>query len=69
MKLRRKIIKVKTPYGNIRVKTAEIGNKTRFSLEYQDLKKIAQKNNLSLRELRNELTKFVEQKIFRQTPS
>lgn len=69
LKLRRKIIKVKTPYGNIRVKTAEIGNKTRFSLEYQDLKKIAQKNNLSLRELRNELTKFVEKKIFRQTPS
>jgi uncharacterized protein (DUF111 family) len=51
------------------VKIAEIGNKTRFSLEYQDLKKIAQKNNLSLKELRNELTKFVEQKIFRQTPS
>lgn len=69
LKLRRKIIKVKTPYGNIRVKTAEIGNKTRFSLEYQDLKKIAQKNNLSIRELRNELTKFVEKKIFRQTPS
>ena len=69
LKLRRKIIKVKTPYGNIRVKTAEIENKTRFSLEYQDLKKIAQKNNLSLRELRNELTKFVEKKIFRQTPS
>ncbi|MBA7536592.1 Pyridinium-3,5-bisthiocarboxylic acid mononucleotide nickel insertion protein [subsurface metagenome] len=69
LKLRRKIINVKTPYGNIKVKIAEIGNKTRFSLEYQDLKKIAQKNNLSLRELRNELTKFVEQKIFRQTPS
>jgi len=69
LKLRRKIIKVKTPYGDIRVKTAEIGNKTRFSLEYQDLKKIAQKNNLSLRELRNELTKLVEKKIFRQTPS
>ncbi len=63
--LPRKIVTIKSPYGNIRVKKVARGNKIKFSLEYRDLKKIAQKNNLSIRELRNELTRFVEKKIFK----
>jgi hypothetical protein len=63
IKLKRHILKLSTPYGGIRVKIAEYNGKKKFSLEYQDLKKLAKKNNKSIRELRNRLTRFVEQKI------
>ena len=65
LKLKRHITKVKSPYGAMRVKIIEYGGKKRFSLEYQDLKKIALKSNLPLKKLRTELTKFVEKMMFK----
>lgn len=60
--LERRIIKLPSPYGTIRVKVVTYGRKRRFSLEYQDLKKMALKNNISIRRLRAELTRLVEKK-------
>ncbi len=63
--LPREIITLKSPYGTIRVKKAKHGNKTKFSLEYRDVKKIAQENNLPMSVLRNELMRFVEKKFLK----
>ena len=62
LKLKRHIVKLPSPYGTIRTKIVEYGGKKRFSLEYQDVKRIAVKNNLSIRRVRAELTKLVEKK-------
>lgn len=58
--LPRKILKITSPYGLIRVKVSKHRNKTRFSLEYRDIKKLASKHNLSMLEMRAKLTMFVE---------
>lgn len=58
--LPRKILKIKSPYGPIRIKLTKYRKKTRFSLEYQDIKKLARKHKVSVLEMRNKLTKFVE---------
>ena len=63
LKLKRKIVKIDSPYGKIRTKIVEYGNKKKFSLEYQDLKRIALKNNLPIRKLRTELNCFVQKQI------
>jgi len=63
--LPRETVAIKSPYGTIRAKRAFYGSKVKLSLEYHDLKKIAQKKNLSMRELRNELMQFVEKKILK----
>ena len=63
--LPRETVAIKSPYGTIRVKKAFYGNKVKLSLEYHDLKTIAQKKNLSMTELRNELMQFVEKRIFK----
>ena len=63
LKLKRKSIKIDSPYGKIRTKIVEYGNKKRFSLEYQDLKRIALKNKLPIRKLRTELNCFVQKQI------
>jgi uncharacterized protein (TIGR00299 family) protein len=60
--LPREIVTLKSPYGTIRVKKAKHGNKTKLSLEYRDVKRIAQRKNLSMSVLRNELMRFVEKK-------
>lgn len=63
--LPREIVTLESPYGTIRVKKARHGNRTKLSLEYRDLKRIAQENNLSLSVLRNELMRFVEKKLLK----
>jgi len=63
LKLKRKSIKIDSPYGKIRTKIVEYGNKKRLSLEYQDLKRIALKNKLPIRKLRTELNCFVQKQI------
>jgi uncharacterized protein (TIGR00299 family) protein len=63
LKLKRSISKLATPYGLIRVKVIEHDGKKRFSLEYQDVKKIALKKKISLQKLRTELRKFVAKKV------
>ena len=63
LKLKRQIIKIPSPYGKIRVKITKYRDKKRFSLEYQDLKKITLQNNLPIRKLRAELTKLIQRHI------
>ena len=63
--LPRKILKIKSPYGLIRVKVSKHRNRTRFSLEYQDIKKLASKHKLSMIEMRDKLTRFVEKQKLR----
>lgn len=63
--LPREIVALKSRYGTIRVKKALYNNKVKFSLEYRDLKRIAQKHNLPIGELRNELMLFVEKTMLR----
>ena len=49
VKLFRAIEKVTTPFGDIRVKVAKIGNEVvRVTPEYEDMKMLANKNNISL---------------------
>uniref|UniRef100_A0A7C4TI97 Nickel pincer cofactor biosynthesis protein LarC n=1 Tax=candidate division WOR-3 bacterium TaxID=2052148 RepID=A0A7C4TI97_UNCW3 len=60
IKLHRNVVNLSTPYGKLRVKTFLYNNIKRFSIEYQDLKKIALKFNKPLKDLRQELTGYVE---------
>jgi uncharacterized protein (TIGR00299 family) protein len=61
--LPRKTIKLPSPYGKIRVKLTKYRAKKRFSLEYRDIKKIAGKYNIPLIEMRNKLTRYIENKL------
>jgi uncharacterized protein (DUF111 family) len=58
--LPRKILKIKSPYGPIRVKLTQHCKNTRFSLEYQDIKKLAKKHKSTILDMHNKLTRFVE---------
>jgi uncharacterized protein (TIGR00299 family) protein len=63
LKFRRKIVRFSSPYGNVAVKIIEHDGKTKFSLEYRDLKRIAQKKSLSISEVRKKITQFFEKKL------
>ena len=63
LKFRREIVKFPSPYGKVAVKMIEHGGKRKFSLEYQDLKRIAQKKGLSINEVRKRITQVFEQKM------
>jgi len=63
LKLKRRIVKVPSPYGTLRVKIVDYQDKKRFSLEYQDLKKIARRENIPMQNLRIKLTSLVEKYI------
>jgi uncharacterized protein (TIGR00299 family) protein len=58
LKLKREIIKFKSPYGYVRAKIVEFGGQKKFSLEYQDLKRFALIKNISIGKLRTELTEL-----------
>lgn len=51
--LPRKITEVSTPLGTVRFKTAEFNNCYKSKPEYEDIKKIALKGNISLKEARS----------------
>jgi uncharacterized protein (DUF111 family) len=51
-KLSREIETRETPYGSVRVKRASGYGSTHEKAEYEDLKKIAEEQNLSLREVK-----------------
>ncbi len=59
-KLDREITKLTTPYGPVRVKIAAFRGQSRYSLEYDDLKKICVRTGRPIRELRSILEKYVE---------
>ena len=56
--LERKIVRVKTPLGPVRVKVSTLNGKTvNIQPEYEDCKKIAEKKKLPLREVMDEVKK------------
>jgi len=65
IKLRRRVTKVETPFGTIRVKIIEgLNRKTFIHPEYDDLKKIANEQGISLREAEQSLQRiFAELKF------
>jgi hypothetical protein len=65
IKLRRRVTKVETPFGTIRVKIIEgLNRKTLIHPEYDDLKKIANEQGISLREAEQSLQRiFAELKF------
>ena len=62
-KITRNIKKVKSPYGTIRIKIAEFNQKMKFSIEYEDLKKLALRSGCSIQKLRSDLISFVTREL------
>lgn len=61
--LPRRILKISTGLGSVRVKLSVHGRKQRCSLEYRDLKKIARKTGRSIDRLRRELEPVIRARI------
>ncbi|MEO0156884.1 MAG: nickel insertion protein, partial [candidate division WOR-3 bacterium] len=61
IKLKREIKKVKTPWGNLRIKVADFNRRNSFTIEYQDLKSIAKNLNKPIRSLRIEIERYVRE--------
>ncbi|MEO0185100.1 MAG: nickel pincer cofactor biosynthesis protein LarC [candidate division WOR-3 bacterium] len=57
--LKRRIRKITTPWGDIRTKIFEYEGKKRFSIEYQDLKRLANKTNIPIGSLRIKIQNYV----------
>ena len=63
--LKRKIARVKTPLGPVRVKVSTLNGKTaNIQPEYEDCKKIAEKKKLPLREVMDEVKKNTVRRNF-----
>ncbi|HEX7320293.1 MAG TPA: nickel pincer cofactor biosynthesis protein LarC [bacterium] len=63
IKLSRRLLKMSTPYGPIHIKIADHGRAPRFSLEYRDIKSIAQKTGASIIKLREDLLRYVTSRL------
>jgi len=63
--LPRRVLKIKSPYGPIRIKLTRYRNKTRFSLEYRDIKNLAKKHNCTISDMSNRLRRFIEKQNIR----
>jgi uncharacterized protein (TIGR00299 family) protein len=61
--MQREIKPVKTPLGTVRVKIARFHDVKKFSLEYQDVKQIAQRHNLPIQTARRRILKYAEKKL------
>mgnify|MGYP001071852793 CR=1 FL=1 len=64
IKLYREIKRVKTPWGNLRIKVSHYNQNKRFTIEYQDLKSIAKGLNKPISHLRIEIERYVREKRF-----
>jgi hypothetical protein len=58
--LPREIVRVATPYGEVRVKRARVGESLRASLEYDDLLRIARERDLPLATVARELQTYAD---------
>lgn len=58
--LKREIKEIKTKYGKIRIKEAEIEGRVIKNWEYEDIKKIAQKRKIPLIQIYKELTDYLK---------
>ncbi len=62
LKLRRTIKKVSTPWGEVNIKIFEYNKNRKFSIEYRDLKKIAENLHKPISILRNEIYHYLKKK-------
>lgn len=62
LKLKREVKKVSTPWGEINIKIFEYNAKKKFSLEYRDLKRLAENLNKPISLLRNEIYNYLKKK-------
>ncbi len=60
--MQREITAVQTPLGKVRIKKARFHGIRKFSLEYEDVKRIAQKHKLPIPTVRRRLLTYVEAK-------
>ncbi len=58
--LARQIKKIVTPWGNLRIKVSEHNQSKRFSIEYQDLRRIAKRINRPLAQLRADIYNYIK---------
>jgi uncharacterized protein (TIGR00299 family) protein len=63
LKLKRKIARISTPYGMVRIKTFEFCGRRRFALEYRDLKRLARARDIPIARLRATLMADIEKSI------
>lgn len=63
IKLSRRLLKMATPHGPVRIKIAGQGRAARFSLEYRDIKSIAQKTGAPIAKIREDLLSYVTSKL------
>jgi hypothetical protein len=62
VKLGREIIQIPTVYGKLRVKAYIRKYEKRYSLEYKDLQEFARRSGRPLKDIRRELTEYVEKR-------
>ncbi len=62
--LERKYIEVKTSYGSVKIKVAQLGEIFKIAPEFEDCKKIAQEKNVSLQEVMNCARKAAEEILY-----
>lgn len=62
LKFQRRIVKIASRYGKIGVKIIEYGGKTKYSLEYRDLRRIVDQTGESVAKVRNEMMQLLKKK-------
>jgi uncharacterized protein (TIGR00299 family) protein len=62
--LRREMVTIPTPYGKLRVKISIHKGIKKFALEYNDLLEFAKRSGRPLKDLRKEMTEYVEKRGF-----
>lgn len=63
IKFSRRIVRMASPYGAVGVKIVEHEGRKRFSLEYRDLKRIAERERSSVAAVRTELMRMLTKKF------
>lgn len=65
VKFGRRLARLDTPYGPVAVKLIEHRGRSKFSIEYRDLKRIAAKEGTSIAAVRDDLTQLFRRKFAR----
>jgi len=58
--LPREIVRMLTPYGEVRVKLVRVGTQVRSTLEYDDVVRIARERGVPFGTVADELTRLIE---------
>ncbi|UCD19114.1 MAG: nickel pincer cofactor biosynthesis protein LarC [candidate division WOR-3 bacterium] len=62
LKFQRRMRRIASPYGNVRVKIIEYDGRTKYSVEYRDLKRIAEQTGDSVSKIRNRIMQLIGRK-------